>query len=440
MTRTGRSGAGAGVAVVVAVDGRRARTLADDLADAGAEVRLVVAADAPAQAAADGARGRDAAELLGELTRTDLLVLAADRRTLTAPLVEACDRFGVRIVALCGGDAQRRVAAAFGVDARDEDAAARDILGPGSAPPSSGAPARGRMIAVWGAAGSPGRTTLAIDLACELARGGRHVALVDADAHAPSVAMATGLPDEGPGFAAACRQAERGTLTPAELTRIAVPLGAIDVLTGINRPARWPELARDRVIAALECCRGWADDIVVDVAAPLERDEEIVSDLAGPRRNAATLAALESADLVVAVVSADPIGVSRFVRAYAELRAVVGATPVRIVANKLRAATLGIDARGQLRRTLERYTDARDTWFVPWDPKALDAATLAAQPVAQVAARSAFAGAVRRFVGEAIDPPVSARATRRAATAVEADAEAASARSTRPSRRRARAA
>ena len=71
-------------------------------------------------------------------------------------------------------------------------------------------PTRGRVIAVWGAAGAPGRTTTAIELACELARDGRRVALIDADAHAPSIAMATGLADEGPGFAAACRQAERG--------------------------------------------------------------------------------------------------------------------------------------------------------------------------------------------------------------------------------------
>ena len=51
-----------------------------------------------------------------------------------------------------------------------------------------------------------------------------------------------------------------------------------------------------RVGAALDHCRAWVDDIVVDVAASLERDEEIVSDLDGPRRNAATHAALAAAD------------------------------------------------------------------------------------------------------------------------------------------------
>ncbi|HOQ22045.1 AAA family ATPase [Microbacterium paulum] len=397
---------------IVAVAGERGDELAADLCDAGADVRLVVDPDAPAAAAVDAMSGREAAELLGELARADLLVLDADRRTLTAQLVAACDRFGIRIVALCAGAPERRLAGVFGVDACDEHAAAVDVLASGKAAggaESEAEPSRGRVIAVWGAAGAPGRTTTAIELACELARDGRRVALVDADAHAPSVAMATGLADEGPGFAAACRQAERGTLTAAELTRIAAPLGPVEVLTGINRPGRWPELAHDRVQAALERCRDWADDIVVDVASSLERDEEIVSDLGGPRRNAATLAALASADLIVAVVSADPIGVARFVRAHVDLRSVVGATPVKIVVNKSRTGPVGLDARAQVRRTLERYTDAREVWFLPWDPKAADAAMLAAQPVAHVAARSALAGAVRRFVGEAIEPPVPVR-------------------------------
>ena len=188
-------------------------------------------------------------------------------------------------------------------------------------------------------------------------RGGRHVGLVDADSHAPSVALALGLADEAPGFAAACRQSELGGLDSRELTRISAPIGTtgVDVLTGLNRPSRWPELSESRVAAALAACREWADHTVVDVAASLERDEEIVSDLDGPRRNAATLAALRTADLVVAVAAADPLGISRFLRAYPELRATIGATPVAVVANRLRPGALGIDARGQVRRTLDRF-------------------------------------------------------------------------------------
>ena len=391
---------------VVVAGGARGRALAEDLRMEGVEVIAVVAATAPAAVVADATADAAAAGLVAALSSADVLVVDADRAALTAALVAACDRFGVRIVARCTRASDQRLAERFGVRAVDADAPAREVIDPAAGdstrPVGRG---RGRVIVVWGAAGSPGRTTLAIGLAAELARDGRRVALVDADSHAPSVALATGLADEGPGFAAACRQAARGALSVDELERISLPHGGLSVLTGINRPGRWPELSVERVQAALTVCRDWADDVVVDVAASLELDEEIVSDLDGPRRNAATLGALRVADLVVAVVAADPVGISRFVRAHSELRAVIGATPVRILVNKTRPGVLGLDPRTQVRRAIERYAGAGEMWFAPADARAVDAALLSAQPVLRAAGRSALTAAIRRFVGEALEPP-----------------------------------
>ena len=409
--------------VVVAVDAPRGAALAATLERAGVSVAGVFPAAAPANGDPDA---------LAVLASAETLVLHVTRRTLAADVVAACDRAGTRIVPLCDDDHDERLAAAFGLAVPlpldvDGWTLADAVV---AAPVPAAAPERitsgSRVIAVWGPAGSPGRSTLAVELAMELARGGRRVGLVDADTHAPSMALALGLADEGPGFAAACRQAELGGLDAVELTRISAPLnvgsGRVEVLTGINRPGRWPELTESRVASALAVCRTWVDHTVVDVAASLERDEEIVSDLAdGPRRNAATLAALHAADLVVAVVAADPVGVARFLRGHAELRATIGATPVAVVANRLRPGALGIDARGQVRRTLERFAGIRDVWFVPSDPRSADAALLAARPVAEASPRSPLTLAVRRFVGEAVDPVLvadsrsaRARAPRRA--------------------------
>ena len=386
--------------VVVAVDGARGREAEALLDEEGVHVVAVVDAAAPAGAIADAAATPEAAELVASLSRADALLLDARSTTLTPALVSACDRFGVRIVPLCARPAERRLAASLGLVPRERDIVPGLLSSP--VPEEAAEPRSGRVITVWGPHGAPGRTTVAVELACTLGRSG-HTVLVDADAHASSVALATGLADEGPGFAAACRQAERGSLTVAELARIASPLGGVDVLTGINRPGRWPELSAPRVHAALEVCRAWAQHTVVDVAAPLERDEEIVSDLVdGPRRNAATLAALETADVVVAVVAADPVGVSRFVRAWPDLRALAGAAPVRVLVNKTRAGAVGLDARGQIRRTLERYAGVGDVWFAPWDVRGTDAALLAARPLAHIAPRAALAGAVRRFAEEAL--------------------------------------
>lgn len=383
---------------LIALDEPHATRLADELSRLGWDA-LAVPVTTPGIAAARGAV-RDARD-----QEVDLLVVAARHDTLTRELVTACDREGVRIVPVGDGEAPARLAQAFGLGVpMSPRASGRELVGALRNPlPAAPAPRAGRrVIAVWGPAGSPGRSTIAIELAVELARD-RDVSLIDADSHAPSIALALGLPDEGPGFAAACRQVSLGALDVAELDRIALRLGrGPRVLTGINRPSRWPELREDRVRAALAVCREWADDTVVDVAAPLDRDEEIVSDLAGDRRNAATIAALQEADLIVAVAAADPVGISRFVRGYAQLRETVGATPIAVVANRLRPGSLGIDARGQVRRSLDRFAGIRDVWFVPQDPRSADAALLAARPIADVARRSPIVSGVRRLVAEAL--------------------------------------
>ncbi len=414
--------------VLIAVDEPHGSALAEGLEQDGIAVVAVVAASALAVAAEDAALGADAERIAQALAEADAVVLEATRATLTAAVVALCDRSAVRITPLSAGPSDDRIAAALGLEpALSLDVEAWQLADRLAAPPTASAtagqadalgstPRTPMVIAVWGPAGAPGRTTVAIELAVELARGGRHVGLVDADSHAPSIALALGLADEAPGFAAACRQSELGGLDARELSRIGAPIGhsGVDVLTGLNRPSRWPELSESRVAGALEACRAWADHTVVDVAAPLERDEEIMSDLDGPRRNAATLAALRSADLVVAVAAADPLGISRFLRAYPELRATIGATRVTVVANRLRPGALGIDARGQVRRTLDRFGGVEDVWFVPTDPRAADAAILAARPIADVAPRSPITLALRRFVGEAIAPaPEHERGVRR---------------------------
>ncbi|MCR2816126.1 AAA family ATPase [Microbacterium jiangjiandongii] len=404
---------------VVAVDGPAASDIALHLERLGVTASAAVAADAPARAAADAMLAADGRDLLGAVTAADLLMLELRRDTIAPALVSLCDRHGVRIVPLSEGSGDDRLAQLYGLPAPlplGDGARVAEALQGGVAPVAPAPAPTGRVIAVWGPTGAPGRSTVAVELAAELARDGRRVGLVDADTHAPSLALALGLADEGPGFAAACRQVDHDALTPAELSRISVPLGrGVEVLTGLNRPGRWPELSEERVGGALQVCRSWVDETIVDVAASLEQDEEIVSDLAGPRRNAASLAAVRAADLIVAVASADPVGMARFVRGHAELRATVGATPVVVVVNRLRPGALGVDPRGQVRATLDRFCGIRDVWFLPLDTKAADAAMLAARPAQEVAGRSALSAAVRRLVGEAIAPvaPVSPPVPRR---------------------------
>ncbi|MEN9620953.1 MAG: hypothetical protein RL499_1146 [Actinomycetota bacterium] len=254
----------------------------------------------------------------------------------------------------------------------------------------SGAP---RVIAVWGPAGAPGRTTVAIGLAAEFAARGFAVCLADADTYGGTVAPALGLLDESPGFAAACRLAGAETLTHSELDRVSQSAPAAGgatfaVLTGIGRPHRWPELSSSRVTAVLEQCRRWRTVTIIDAGFSLETDEEISSDVAAPRRNAATIAALRAADDVVAVGAADPLGLARLLRTHADLLETVDGARVRIVANRVRASVLGIDPHGQVRQTLDRFGGIRDAVLIDDDRDAADAALLTARAVPLAAPRS----------------------------------------------------
>ena len=85
---------------------------------------------------------------------------------------------------------------------------------------------RGSVIAVWGPTGAPGRTTVAVGVADELARLGRSTLLIDADVYGGVIAPTLGLLDESPGLAAACRSAGASRLDAAGLGRIGLAVGS----------------------------------------------------------------------------------------------------------------------------------------------------------------------------------------------------------------------
>lgn len=356
----------------------------------------------------------------------EVVVSGAAPQYLSARLIDACDRLGVRLVAVATAPAERRHAAGLGViDVLDAPVGWEALLPMGrravdqvdertASRPIGARPERGTVIAVWGPAGAPGRTSIAIALAAELAARGAPVALADADTHGAAIAPALGLLDEAPGFAAACRLAATGGLDGAELDRIAQPHGAgvLRVLTGIGRASRWPELGGDRVEGVLAALRTWAPVAVVDTGASLEEDEELTSDLAAPRRNAATIAALRAADRVVAVAAADPVGLSRYLRAHADLLELVGPDRVVTVVNKVRASAIGLGAAAQVRQTLDRFGGVRDPLLVPWDLTAFDGAVLSGRPLREAAPRSAATTAVRELAERLVPSSVVPRSRR----------------------------
>ncbi len=247
----------------------------------------------------------------------------------------------------------------------------------------------GQLLAVWGPAGAPGRTSVAVTLATELAVFGVPTLLADADVYGGVVGQTLGLLDEAPGLAAACRSANNGTLDLPALARHAREvLPRLRVLTGIQRADRWPELRTAALEQVWDFARQLAAAIVVDCGFCLERDEEISFDTAAPRRNGATLTTLEQANTVVAVGGADPIGLQRLIRGLEELRETVPGVAVRVVVNGVRKGPVGGDAEGQIRDALRRYAGVDTVVCVPYDRTSFDSALAQGRTLAEVAPKS----------------------------------------------------
>ncbi|MFW6205542.1 MAG: AAA family ATPase [Actinomycetota bacterium] len=354
------------------------------------------------------------------------VVVSADLRRLDREAVERLAAAGVAVVGVVpegDEDAERRlrqlgighVVPAGADPARIAEAVHAAVSRMSGRPPDPGLPhgwgaglgdadlPGGRLVAVWGPTGAPGRTTLAINLAAETAALGRATLLADADTYGGTVAQALGLLDEAPGLVGAVRAANNGQLDLPTLARHARQLDSssrLRVLTGITRTDRWPEVRPSSLEVVWRLARGLAETTVADCGFCLEQDEELSFDTAAPRRNGATVTTLEHADVIVAVGAADPVGMQRLVRGLSDLRDLVPDADVRVVANRVRASVLGPDPQRQVRDALRRYAGVHRVDVVPDDPAAADAALAAGGLLAEAAPRSPARSAIAALAAD----------------------------------------
>ncbi|MGL5864592.1 MAG: AAA family ATPase [Dermatophilaceae bacterium] len=241
------------------------------------------------------------------------------------------------------------------------------------------------VTVVWGPTGAPGRTTVAVTTAAQFAAAGIRTMLVDLDTWGASVAQVLGLVDEAPGVAAAARASERGVLDVPGLARRAPEvLPGLRVLTGLPRADRWPELRAAAVEDILRLARGVVDHVVVDAGFAIEDDEELSYDTVAPRRNAATLTALEHADALVVVGASDPVGLQRLVRAVQDLAMICAPSPM-VVVNKVRTGVAGHRPEQAVREVLRRFAGMDGLRMLPWSPDECDAALLAGRTLTETA-------------------------------------------------------
>lgn len=268
-------------------------------------------------------------------------------------------------------------------------------------------PGSGRLVAVWGPTGAPGRTSIAVNLASECADLGVATLLADGDCYGGVVAQVLGIVDESPGLAGAARLANNGVLDLPALAELARALSPhLRILTGIARADRWHELRPPALETVWSLARSLAALTIVDCGFGIEQDEELSFDTAAPRRNGATLTTLSAADTVVAVATADPVGLQRFVRALGELReSVVSVEPI-VVVNRVRRGVAGAQPEQDIRSALQRYAGVEDPLFVPFDLRGFDASIVAGRALLEAApsspARAPLRDLAARLAGVAV--------------------------------------
>jgi MinD-like ATPase involved in chromosome partitioning or flagellar assembly len=296
---------------------------------------------------------------------------------------------------------------------RADDLADTRVRDAAAAPPQAAGTSH-RVVAVWGPAGAPGRTTVAMSLAAELARRRTPLLLVDADPNGGSVAQQLGIHDEVSRLLSAARLAGAGQLGDRFGSSCRAVGEHLAVMTGLPRPDRWIEVRAPYVeqVLAAGAERG---HVVVDTGFGLE--EEPGSDYGSrPPRNAMTLAALESAHEIVVVGAADPVGLSRLARGLVELRDHTGGAAVRVVVNRMRGS-LGWSEK-EIAGMVEGFARVSGLHFLPEDRAATDRALVSGRPLVEVgesALTRALAGLVDAVFPDSVPVPAAGARSRRRA-------------------------
>jgi len=249
----------------------------------------------------------------------------------------------------------------------------------------------GRLVAVWGPTGAPGRSSLAISVAAAAAARGHRTALVDADAYGGSISQLLGVLDEVSGVMAACRDVNRGD--PGGVARHLLELGPTwHLLTGVPRADMWHHLRPDALETVLRSLRRDHDLVVVDCGFGVDAPGS------GPSRDQVTRRLLDVADEVLAVGRVDPVGLARFVRAVAD--AGPWRRPPRLVLNGFRAS-LGWSER-EVAATVRDLTGHTPTAFLPHDGPGHDLALISGRPVREVAPTSGYVSRVERLAADLV--------------------------------------
>jgi MinD-like ATPase involved in chromosome partitioning or flagellar assembly len=246
------------------------------------------------------------------------------------------------------------------------------------------------VIAVWGSAGSPGKSTVAVNLATEMSLAGERVLLIDLDTLAPSLALGLGLVSTPAGLSACLRLAEQNRLTHDEYKRltISISLGRYELafMPGLSSPHRWPEVTADRFEKLIHDLQGEIDHVVVDLPQATTFKSSVFhpSSMSESEFSRDTLlkSVLSKASKVILLAGSDPVAASRLLIAKELIDELGSHLNPFLVVNRFRTTALGAGAKTELEETFLSLAKLRVDIFIPEDRDNLDKAMLNGLPLA----------------------------------------------------------
>ncbi|MGB9012186.1 MAG: hypothetical protein WCB95_04920 [Aeromicrobium sp.] len=329
----------------------------------------------------------DLADLLAVIG-TDLAQVAlvsAQLPGLDLDVVDRLSRSGVLVVAVeatTDQTARLGLGRSFGVEDLDQVA---DLDQTVRSEPAAIAP----LIAVWGPPGAPGRSSIALAVASALAARGTDTVLVDADVDGGAQAQMLGVLGDVSGLVAACRGANQGRVEDADRhAEIVEP--RLRLLSGLPRADMWSQIRSNAFDLVLARLAERSDAVVVDCGHGIE-----AGSTATTARHQTTISVLERADEIVVVGRAEPLGLTRLVRALHDLSGVAARRTPRVLVNMTRR-TLGWSDR-DVDATLARLTGVTPQAHLPFDQVVWDAAALAGRTPRAAAPSSPFVARVEAF-------------------------------------------
>lgn len=367
--------------------------------DREAEVAAVLASHAGADLLM---RCMDRVELLAAMRGggIDAIVSVGAPEWFDASSAEEAARGNLPVVGVVGDASEADRLGRLGASLLPSDATAEEIVArclssepelPTTRPSSQPAAPDGRLIAVWGPKGAPGRSSLAMELAYEIAAAEDATLLIDGDPFGGDLLQMLGIVEEVPSVVWAASMAAKDELDAARLEldlRRSSARGPV-VLPGLPRAELWPDISEFGWRQLLTVARSSFSSTICDSGFSLEGvDASHVAN--GAERNRMTRVALAEADRVVAVCRSDPVGIKNFLWAFEDLVRVIDPEKVRIVANRV--------ARGDERvvgELIRKHLGKRPVAYVPDDPTAFATAVRVGKTLREISPGGAVPTAMR---------------------------------------------